>query len=479
MKKPLCLFAAVLMLFAAIAFAGCAPGNTESATPAPTESGSIQRETFMKPGENYRVLFWSTFRENMPLEPGQPGSVQLNEKVDYLKDKYGITVTYVQATDNWLEDAKMTASAGEPICDVLHVGQPGAIPGLYAYNGIAGSIVESITEHGMEDYFSDTQYWNVESTQACGVYNGNLYFVVPNQIGYASAGYNQVTFFNFDMLAKAGYTKEMMYELSDNGEWTFDKLREVCVALTDADRDVYGMCMGATSIAMCSMVTSNDGSFLKKVDGVDRFSATDNKVLTAVDFFVKMAAQDKSVYLGNYIEEEIKGFNVGKYGIMLTYANRAQQLNDLKSEVEFGLIMPPKGPDAQDYISEVNWYDAYCTVKNTPNPKGSIELMSHIIAPPYAKDSTENMVLLEAEAGACLYDEQSIENLVKVRDKSRTTTYQTYCWLSSSDTGFGFGNAILYCCLDFINGSVTPEVYFESVTDAANNIIDQYCSTKE
>ena len=25
--------------------------------------------------------------------------------------------------DNWLEDAKMTASAGEPICDVLHVGQ--------------------------------------------------------------------------------------------------------------------------------------------------------------------------------------------------------------------------------------------------------------------------------------------------------------------------------------------------------------------
>lgn len=483
MKRSIIICSLVcLILFTCTLFAGCGPNNTVGSTPTPAPSEPTQQEIRLenvKAGDKYRILIWNTIRENLPLEPDQDGSVELREKVDKLEAEYGVEVVYVQATNDWLNDAMRAASTGEPICDVIHAGQPGALPGLYAYNGIAGSVVESITAQDMEHLFKDEQFWNTDFINAAGYYDNQMYFVIPEQSGFGSVGLNQVTFFNKNMLASAGYSADAMYEMSEKGEWTFDKLREVCIALTDPDKGTYGMCMGATSIAMCSMVTSNNGMFVTKVDGVDRFTAaTDPNVVEAVNFFVEMAKTDKSVYLGNYVDEEIKGFSTGTYGIMLTYANRAQQLYDKDNEVEFGIIMPPKGPRANDYISEVNWYDAWCVMKNTPNPKGSIEVMSVMVSPAYGRDSAENLAKLESSASIVCYDNQSVQNLIKVRDKSRPTNYQTYCWLSDNSSGFGFGNGILYCCLQFIDGSKTPQVYFESVTDAANAIIDRYTVSK-
>lgn len=474
MKRLLSLAIAVgLMLVLVLSLTGCQKPET---TPTPIPSDQVEQSN-IKAGENYRVLVWSTTRENMPLESNQPGSSELRIKVEGLEDKYGITITYVKATSNWLDDAKSASASHEPLCEVLHAGQPGALPGLYSYDGMVGNIVVSISDLGMEDYFSDAEYWNTETMQACGYYADELYFVVPNQIGFASVGLNQVAFVNFNMLAAAGYTREEVFALSDSGNWTFDALREMCIATTNPDNDVYGMCLGAGSVALCSMVASNGGQFLTKVDGVDRFTATDSKVLKAVDFFVSMARDDKTVYMNEYTDTEITGFGAGKYAVMLTYANRAEQMSGV-SDVDYGIILPPKGPDAQDYISEVNWYDAYCVMSGSKNVKGAVEFMSLILPPNYAKSSEENTQLIVAEASVYLRDNESIDNLFVARDNSFTTTYQVYCWLNSNDTGFGFGNAILYCCKDFVDGSVTPSVYYESVTDAANGLIDYYFRTK-
>lgn len=70
-----------------------------------------------------------------------------------------------------------------------------------------------------------------------------------------------------------------------------------------------------------SMITSNGGDLIRKADvnGVmtDRFAANDAKTIEAIQYFVSMARDDKSVYLGGapLSDEEHIDFMANKYAL--------------------------------------------------------------------------------------------------------------------------------------------------------------------
>ena len=161
-------------------------------------------------------------------------------------------------------------------------------------------------------------------------------------------------------------------------------------------------------------------------------------------------------------------FTNGTLALMVTYANRVLYINGMDDD--YGLVMPPKGPDATDYISDKNWFVGYMVMKNTPNPAGTVEFASLYLKPGYASSSELQGDLMAAQAATYRLDEQSIEILSKIPAVNHATSYQIY-W-SLYVNGETISTLGIYKFPSFADGSLSPETYYASIEDAVNNILE-------
>lgn len=305
------------------ALTGCGNENTESSpspTSAPTEAPSAApaEAKYMQAGETYRILIWNTRKENDPLtEEGISGDL-LRQSYQRMIDTYGVTPLYIVAPGDWLGEAMTSAYTGTPICDLMHIGGPFSLPSLYTHGGEKGAILAAISDFDID--FSDPEYWN-QTSQAVGTLEGKQYVISQNYIGLGAAALNIATLFNKNLIQKGGYTPEQLYNWSNNGEWTFDKFREVALNCTDLDNNVYGTSVNNSALLISAMVVSNNSDMILKKDGVDTFNMLDSKALTAVNYLVDMARNDKSVYT-DYTADEKTTFSSGTAAMLVTYVNR-------------------------------------------------------------------------------------------------------------------------------------------------------------
>ena len=461
----------LLLLAAVFTLAGCGPSSTtETPSPSPTADAPA-RENFIKAGDTYRILIWNNGSENDYVLNNQSARAQnIRERWEDYQQQYGITVTYIASPgDNWLSEAQISGAAVDAVCDILHCRGPFTIPLLYGYAGNPGSILTALSDYAEAGDFSDSEYWDVSGQENVGTLGGKLYYAIPLETGFGLVGFNQVTFFNKDILQNSGYTAQDMYTMSEEGNWTFDKLREVAIACTDADRGVYGMHMGQNTCAVFAMVAANGGQYIVNKDGVPTFNANSSNVLEAVDFFIRLAQSDKVVYLeGNPgSDDDHPSFVLGKHALMITYANRAEKM--VNDDIHFGIIMPPKGPSASDYISDVNWFTPYCVMNNVSNPAGCVQLISQYIRPEYARSSEESKLIFEAESMVYLEDEGSLETLYMVQDKTVTSPIMSY--ISVTYNGQGLGYYLFGETNNWIAGNGTPATHYAAVEDAVNELL--------
>lgn len=194
--------------------------------------------------------------------------------------------------------------------------------------------------------------------------------IAPNAIGFDAVSVNVVTFFNKSLIKKAGYTADQLYDWSNNGEWTFDKFREVVLDCTDLDNGVYGTTLNQNALLMSTMIASNGSDMITKKNGVDTFNMLDSKALTAINYLVDMCKNDKSVMV-DFNAEEAATFAAGTAALMVTYSNRLDVKSVKRTMADdYGILMPPKGPDATEYISDMNWFTGYLVLKKIANPAG-------------------------------------------------------------------------------------------------------------
>lgn len=138
-------------------------------------------------------------------------------------------------------------------------------------------------------------------------------------------------------------------------------------------------------------------------------------------------------------------------------------------EDDIGVLMPPKGPDATDYISELNWFDGYAVIKSGPNVAGAIEFASLFLKPAYAMSSSEQNDLLTAQAEGFRMDSASIEILKKIPAVSHTSSYMIY-WSEASESDT-MASICAWQINSFIDGSLSPDTYYASMEEKANSII--------
>ena len=485
----------VLLLIAALAlvFTACEnPEAKQTATPAPSGTAVIDEEVIAKPedkgvvmkaGDVYRIFVWSNVAENDQVN-GITGTRAAEKRQRWLdfQEAYGVTITWVESPNQgaWMDTVLQPAAAGEPYTDIYYMGGPFAIPLSLGYGGTAmGSLYENLADYYEYTNLQDNEYWDQSASEAMGIYNGNHYVVFPQGDGWSAVSLNQVNFFNKSIVKAAGYSAEEIYRLYSEGQWTFDKFREVALACTDADREIWGVSIGENAPSIFSLITSNAASILTPDEnGIPKFTADSANSLYAINFFIDMCRTDKSVYMENgfsQVEENL--FKTGKVAMMLTYANRAREGEGPRGGalyqtegLEYGIVLPPKGPNAEDYRTDRNWATPYSVFKGHKNPAGVAQCLSYYLAPVAPMSGATQAMLLESDAQNYFQDNESIQTLKDAAKKNVTTAYMAYWSINSNN--ISLGNVLIYSGFNnWVDGSSTPELDYAANKDAVNQII--------
>jgi len=449
-----------------------APSGGPTEVIDPTKPGEIK----MQPGDVYRIFVWSNTTENKWIEDGTEEGRARWEK---FQNDYDVTVTWVANPNSgdWINAAMQPAAAGEPIADIFHMGGPFAIPQILGYGGsVVGSYFEDINQYKKYTNIDNGDFWDQGAIETMGTYNGKLYVAYPYDEGWGAAAVNMVTFFNKNLISNGGYTAEDMYTWYKNGEWTFDKFREVALACTDADKGVYGTIVGENGLIQAALVAANGGSILTPdANGIPKFSADSDKALRAYNFFLDMCKTDGSVYTeGGVNQAEGNLFKNGTAAMMITYANRVPQFSDIDG-FEFGIILPPKGPDATEYASDKNWATPFCMFKGHANPAGVAQCLSYYLCPTYGMSTAEQAMKLEADAQAYFQDNESIQTLKDAVKYNVTTSYMAYWSVSES----ALAKTACWNFNKWVAGESTPEIDFAANKDLINAIIESTIAGSE
>ncbi len=167
------------------------------------------------------------------------------------------------------------------------------------------------------------------------------------------------TYFNKRLLEEAGVNPEDLYTWQENGEWTFDKCKEVMGQVqrdldNDGVVDVYGT-TNNTGDFYKAAVFSNGGELISKdADGKFVFAADSEKTLAGLNWaqeilndydLVKPADAEWDYYKQAFLNGDAA----------FCFDNAYMAGADFKDmEDDFGFICFPKGPGASDYTNVWN-----------------------------------------------------------------------------------------------------------------------------
>lgn len=295
----------------------------------------------------------------------------------------------------------------------------------------------------------------------------------PQSTGIGSIAFNQVVLFNKEILERNGYSAETLYSANQNGEWTWEKFREAAIACTDPDNSIYGIAPAYQNALIWSLAASNGVSFVSQVNnnGTTYFEFTGNsdKMLDAWNFLVQLG-RDGVLYRDQGFTADHETFLAGKTAMMPTYVNRTSQLVNAGAYPEYGVLMPPKAPGAEDYVSDVNWFDPYCAFKGTANPEGTVQLLSDYCCPLYSLDDERNEASFDAELLSLTTDQGSQWTLRNISEKSAPQSYFMFSNLTFPD-GANFMNKITEQWPAFVDGQQTPGTYFDSIAESVNQLL--------
>ncbi len=502
--KKIKIFAVVLALVMCACMLVACGDNTETkptATPAPSQTASEQPsekpseeplEIAMKPGDVYKIFFVNNTEENMWVDGVTIGAraESFKQKWEDFQQEYGVTVTWIKApwttASAWYSEVTSAAAAGESVCDLYNMGGPCFIPQSITFNGsYASHLYEDLSLYSQYTNFDDAGLWDQTAIDAVGYYNGKLHIVVPNDYGFDGVGGNMVTYFNGVLLENGGHSADEVYNLYKDGNWTWDNFRQMCIDCSDPDNGVFGTTSTRNYLSVYALIYANGGKVLQTNEetGAPEFVGDSEESVAAVNFFLKLAKDDKVVLLdGGFWQEEAPYFRDGKSVFMITYANRvieglatgAQTIFDNKDALQYGIVMPPKGPNATDYVSEKNWYTPWGAFKGHQNMAGVVQCLSLYVAPEYAADSAEGLMALDSEASIYFEDERSIQTLKDVVSKNVTTDYMVWWDLGADSAMNGVGELTTYKMDYWVTGETTPELTYAENKQALNDYFKNY-----
>ena len=165
------------------------------------------------------------------------------------------------------------------------------------------------------------------------------------------------------------------YELYLNDEWTWDTFTDIAKKLTvDIDNDGAIDQWGFDVFPTISVVLSNDGRYVRSIDGKMTFTADEKNVVEALN---QMDAWWQAGIFRGYGPDVRAGktgmFYMNQY-VLRDLLNPATGAWDV--DFDFGIVPVPKGPSATGYRGAAMGFNYACLPANSAEPGALIALVN-------------------------------------------------------------------------------------------------------
>ena len=410
-------------------------------------AGAEQEKTWDLKG---RTVTLGSYRDLTPSENSYTYLEEL-ELIASIEEKYNCKLEFVTTGDfhSWDALVKTMALTGEPVADAFcHVIDYILPTWIYA------DLVAPL------DDLMDTEdpIWNQDAMRPWK-YKGKNYTVTRAQDGVGT-----VILFNKRICAECGITDEFLYELQENREWTWDKLLEFARKCTldtnnDGETDIWGFgAYGPAPVIVESFVYANGGTCVDVDDELKyHYSLNTPEAIEAIEWCRALANDYGVVYTGDWswgMWEKL--WNRGKVAFYQVFSwEVANYTSNLKND-EFGILLNPIGPKADDYVNAQNIHDGWF-IQNCVEDKEAVAAILYDYLYPYewkeerkVWDSFENIV----------FDDESIETIKLIEGRSVLALGENATWYRDNVLWSDFG------ILRNIPGRVFAETY-EAPSQAA------------
>lgn len=247
-----------------------------------------------------------------------------------------------------------------------------------------------------DDYFQSlpAAYRGAEGLEQSLRMAGRVYATVG-----IAAPYNTgvVIVWNKGLFEEAGLPS--LYELIENGTWTWEKMREIALKATkdkdgDGQIDQWGL-GGEINIPWegpIPLLVTNGAYPTGVVDGKVKCTLNDEKAIYIFTKMYEMKNVDKSV---SPYGLEVGPFNEGKVAMTMVPFWMAGMFD--RSTVDYGLAYLPKGPAVDDYIVPLTGMPVMCIPATSKDVKALIDLYHYIYSEDYVLDAMEAVASNQAD----------------------------------------------------------------------------------
>lgn len=322
-KKLLCILLSVAMIFTVVGCGGS--GDTSSGA---ADDQYLANKLELKETEQEKVF--EAIKGTTMTKVGSEDDLGEYEKQvsQEFCDKYDITIEWVpMGYTEYVTKLPQMVAAGNPP-------DTGVMTDATALSFIYGNIAMPLNEY----LDLDDEYWDMDVLNAFKV-NGNYYAVNTAEIDTFFVYYNK-TLFEEQAL-------EDPYELYENGQWTWDKLRELAKKATLYESDnttvkTYGIGTHYKEV----FVLANGGNIVDLDDSGTKYISklTSANTIAGLNFLKDLAAD------GSY-DPNIAGFTEFPARQIAMFIERPQHaigaydlLNTMSDEI--GIVPIPQGPNA-------------------------------------------------------------------------------------------------------------------------------------
>ncbi len=294
-------------------------------------------------------------------KPQKKGSSQMAdlqwERIKYIEEVYNCKLEFKALIESEMI-SQITASvdAGNPVFDI------GYIQSSWVYALANQKMLQPLDDIKAFDF--EEEKW-VDFVYNIGYYKGKHYMMDPDIV----RGPRVMLFWNKRMFREKGLPD--LYELQRKGEWTFDKLQEFAIRLTEDTNgdnipDVYGIT--GMQFMREQAIFSNGGNILEvdQETGKPSFLLNSPNAIEALQWLVDLQFKYNCVDEPEASTWDYYPYSFGKNksAMVVTEIYLMERNKDMKDE--YGIVLFPKGPKGDDYCSYGGMFGVAVMLANNP-----------------------------------------------------------------------------------------------------------------
>lgn len=399
-----------------------------------------------------RVVKIGAYYDLTPDPEANAISAALAERIAFVEENYNCKIEFVNLEGDYINDYVTSVLAGEPVVDIGYAVTTKVLPSL-----IEGGIAYPISDLNVIDF--DDYKWRSDVVDA-GYYKGKNYTMLMKdpEIRYG-------IFWNKTLFEQYGLPD--LYELCENGEWTWDKFKEIAMQGNqdldnDGTTDIWGF-NARENLGWCYLY-SNGAYVAEKTDAGMNIDLSDPKVVEALtalqDFSTTVDYRELDWSIDSW-DSLIGSFRDGNSMMCLeefwiSYAYLTEMEDD------WGWVPFPQGTSATDWSCYGKENGCRFMLNGIEEPE-TVALIYDLITD-VAETEEEWDDLLEDQLESWANDSTTVENVSYI--------YNNDIAVINSVNGFSDLNSAINNMINEISsGSTTPQTALETYQSQIDSAI--------